>query len=402
MSRRANDKPTSPSVVVLANTLRERVLTGEYRENSWLPTERELAEEFGVSRTIVRYAIEELERQGLVVRSPRCRPVVKRNAQFPSATEGRRLTLGLWLWPSATFPGASAILQGIYKFLDANRYRLVIESPVDTDWRAVVHSEARFLERITQDRDVVGAILWYLGGEANLPALQNVRAAGIPLVFLDRRPPEGFPADFVGVDNRHAAAQIVHHLISRGHRHIAHITNVDNASTVHERLQGYQDALRAAGIPFRPELVLTETGSPEAGYQSVYESLAAQLLALPRPPTAVFCVNDVLALRLVDALRSRGVRVPEDIAIAGFDGLERWLPGTPFLTTANQPFERIGEWATRLILQRIEQGDKGTYQHVILEAPISIHASTRHPRREAETLSMQGGKSYETTRLHPD
>lgn len=385
MSRRATHKLVSPSVVVIANTLRERVLAGEYRDNGWLPTERELAEEFGVSRTIVRRAIEELERQGLVARSPRCRPVVKRNSVTPSAGETRRLTFGLWLWPSATFPGASAILRGIYKTLDANRYRLIVENPVDTDWRAVVHSEAQFLERITRDRDVTGAILWYLGGEANLPVLQSVRAAGIPLVFVDRRPPEGFPADYVGVDNRYAAAQIVHHLISKGHRHIAHITNVDNASTVHERLQGYRDALLEAGIPFRPELVLTETGSPEPGYQSVYDSLATQLMNLPGPPTAVFCVNDVLALQLIDALKVKGVRVPEDIAVAGFDGLERWLPGSPFLTTASQPFERIGEWAARLLLQRVEQGDKGAYQHILLEAPISIHASTRHTRREAES-----------------
>ncbi|GIV16057.1 MAG: LacI family transcriptional regulator [Armatimonadota bacterium] len=386
MSRRASHKLVSPSVVVIANTLRERVLAGEYKDNGWLPTERHLAQEFGVSRTIVRRAIEELERQGLVVRSPRCRPVVRRNAAGSPSTEARRVTFGLWLWPNATFPGASAILRGIYKTLDANHYRLIVESPVDTDWRAVVQSEAQFLERITRDKDVAGVILWYLGGEANLPALQNVRSAGIPLVFLDRRPPEGFPADYVGVDNRHAAMQLVQHLISKGHRHIAHITNVDNASTVYERLQGYRDALLEAGIPFHPELVLTDTGEPEADYHDVYETLAVRLLELPGPPTAVFCVHDVLALRLVDALRAKGVRVPEDIAVAGFDGLERWLPGSPFLTTANQPFERIGEWAARLLLQRIEQGNKGAYQHILLEAPISIHASTRHARREAEYL----------------
>lgn len=389
MSRRATHKLVSPSVVVIASTLRKRVLAGEYRDNGWLPTERELAEEFGVSRTIVRRAIEELERQGLVVRSPRCRPVVKRQTTAAPSTQARRLTLGLWLWPNATFPGASAILRGIYKTLDANRYRLIVESPVDTDWRAVVQSEAQFLERVTRDTDVAGVILWYLGGDANLPVLQHVRSAGIPLVFLDRRPPEGFLADYVGVDNRNAAAQLVRHLISKGHRTIAHITNVDNASTVHERLQGYKDALLEAGIPFRPELVLTDTGTAEPGYQDVYESLAAQLMNVPETPTAVFCVHDVLALRLIDALRARGVRVPEDVAVAGFDGLERWLPGAPSLTTANQPFERIGEWAARLLLQRMEEGDRGVYQHVLLEAPISIHASTRHARREAESHLFQ-------------
>ncbi len=394
MSNSSTRKVNSPSAIVVANALRERVLNGAYRDQSWLPTERELAEEFGVSRTIVRRAIEELERQNLVVRSPRCRPVVKRPTVGNVSTESRRLTLGLWIWPSATFPGASAILRGIYRTLDANRFRLIVESPVDIDWRSVVHSEAQFLQRITRDNDVAGALLWYLGGEANLPVLQEVRSAGIPLVFLDRLPPAGFPADYVGVDNRHAAYQLVRHLISRGHRIIAHITNVDNASTVHERLQGYRDALLEADIPFRPELVLTETVAPEAGYRDVHEALADQLLHLPEKPTAVFCVNDVLALRLVDALRNRGVRVPDDMAVAGFDGLERWLPGTPFLTTANQPFERIGEWAARLLLRRLESGDKAPYQQVLLEAPISIHASTRHPRREAEN-------PFQVRRDHP-
>lgn len=395
MNRNVGRVQQSPSVTVVVSTLRERVLSGEYRDQSWLPTERELAEEFGVSRTIIRRAIEELEREQLVVRSPRCRPVVNRKVTLLFNEGARRLTLGLWLWPSATFPGVSSILRGIYKTLDANRYRLVVESPVDVDWQTVVRGEAQFLDRITQDKDVAGVILWYLGGEANLPALQRVRTAGIPLVFLDRKPPEGFPADYVGVDNRHAAKQVVQHLISRGHRHIVHITNVDNASTVHERLQGYRDALIEAGLPFLPEMILTETAFPETGHHSVYETLADQLMQLPGPPTAVFCVNDILALRLIDALRARGVRVPEDIAVAGFDGLERWLPGSPFLTTANQPFERLGEWAAKLLLQRIEEGDRGVYQHVLLEAPISIHASTRHPRRggEQETPCHRGGST---------
>ncbi|MGQ9879801.1 MAG: GntR family transcriptional regulator [Armatimonadota bacterium] len=180
---------TSPSAVVVANTLRERVLNGEYRDGSWLPTERELAEEFGVSRTIIRWANEDLERQNLVVRSPRCRPIVRRPNASSVQRDTKRLTLGLWIWPSATFPGAAAILRGIYKTLDADCYRLIVESPVDTDWRLVVHSESQFLERITRDGDIAGVFLWYLGGEASLSMLQHVRSAGIPLVFLDRLPP---------------------------------------------------------------------------------------------------------------------------------------------------------------------------------------------------------------------
>lgn len=385
MVKRFKHSPSSPTAILVTNALRERVLSGDYGTHGRLPTERQLAEEFGVSRTIIRKAIEELEQQNLVIRSPRCRPIIRRTLQPEHNQQATRMTLGLWLWPSATSPGASAILRGIYRTLDANRYRLIVESPVEVNWQTVVNSEAQFLHRITCDRDVAGVLLWYLGGKANLPILQQVRAAGIPLVFLDRRPPEGFLADYIGVDNRHAARQIARHLISRGHQNIVHITNVDNASTVHERLLGYRDALLEAGIPFRPDLVLTETAAPEDGYRNVHEALVEHLMQLPGPPTAVFCVNDVLAFRLIDALKARGVRVPEDIAVAGFDGLERWLPGSPFLTTANQPFERIGEWAAQLLLQRIEFGENGVFQQILLEAPLSIHASTRHPRKEAET-----------------
>jgi DNA-binding LacI/PurR family transcriptional regulator len=70
------------------------------------------------------------------------------------------------------------------------------------------------------------------------------------------------------------------------------------------------------------------------------------------------------------------VRIPEEIAVAGFDGIERWMPGSPFLTTALQPFERLGGRAVDLLLQRIETGPAAAYQHILLDAPISIHGST--------------------------
>jgi len=79
MSKSVRQPFVSPSVILIVNALRERVLSGEYKDQGWLPTERKLAEEFGVSRTIIRRAIEERERQNLVVRSPRCRPVVRRD-----------------------------------------------------------------------------------------------------------------------------------------------------------------------------------------------------------------------------------------------------------------------------------------------------------------------------------
>jgi len=314
------------------------------------------------------------------VRSPRCRTIVQSvpDADLPpkEARETKRRNLGLWIWPGPSDPAAASLVQGIYRSLDHTAFRVVVGSAVGNDWQAVIASEARFLESMAEDQDIAGILLWYLGGDYNLPPLLHVRAANIPMVFLDRRPPEGFDADFVGVDNEYSAEQIVKHLISRGHRRIAHITNMDHVSTVSERLAGYRRALAAAELPFRSELVLRETVSRSGNPAEVFEGLADNLLGLPNPPTAVFAVNDQLALHLMAALRARSVRIPEEIAVAGFDGIERWMPGSPFLTTALQPFERLGGRAVDLLLQRIETGPAAAYQHILLDAPISIHGST--------------------------
>ncbi len=368
-------KISATSMVV--EQLRRGVLTGRYQEGSWLPPERELAAEYGVSRSIIRRAIDILARENLVVRSPRCRPMVRRTRNRRAIRhDTRRRTLQLLLWPVSVFAGSAAILRGIYQALDHTSYRLIVESPRSAGWKQIVQDEAVLLQQVIEEPDVAGVIVWYMGGEQNLPVLRRVREAGIPIVFIDRLPPRAFPADFVGVDNRYAAEQIVKHLIELGHRHIAHITNMDQASTVLHRREGYRNALQKAGIAFRPEYELVDTSSTEEQRLQNSWYIAEEILNLPGPPTAVFAVNDSTALNIVHALREKGVRIPEDVSVCGFDGLERWMPGPRFLTTADQPFERIGEAAARLLLERISDDMDNVYQHLIYEAPLSVHGSS--------------------------
>jgi len=382
----------SPKALAIADSLTERIVTGRYANDSWFPTERELVEEFGVSRTVIRGAVEALEHRGLILRSPRCRTLVQKSMSptFPPMAMARR-TLGLWIWPSSGDPTAYELVSGIYQSLDHNAFRLVVGNACGDNWGEVLRSEMDFLERIASDQDIAGVILWHLGGEKNLPALNALRAANIPLIFIDRCPPQGFDADFVGVDNEHAAETIVRHLIALGHRQIAHITNMDQASTVSERMRGYRRALEAAGLPFRPELVVMqrEPKLPDETQEEVFGRMAADLLSLPNPATAVFGVNDVVALRLIEALRAGGLNVPQAISVAGFDGIERWHSGKLFLTTANQPFERIGRRAVDLLLHRLDSGSSAPYRQVFLEAPLSIHNSTGMP-----SVGIQSLKSF--------
>jgi LacI family transcriptional regulator len=367
----------SPSIRYIAATLEARIRSGEYAGGRWLPAERALAAEFQVSRATLRLALQELEQRELVVRSAGCRPLVVggRGAGVSSNSTARR-SLGLWISGDPSDMGGTITARGVQQALDPDAFRLVTANPSGETQEEVFASEAQALLRMARDEDIGGILLWYLGGSANRPALEELRRAGVPLVFVDRAPPDGFEADFVGVDNTEAAEQVVRHLLSRGHRSIAHLTNRDRASTVAERLDGYRRAIEAAEIPYRPELVLEAPFmETEAGPQERVEQLAECLLGLPNRPTAVFTVNDYSALWLIAALRERGLRVPEDMAVAGFDDVERWAPGHSFLTTIRQPFERMGAQAVKLLLRRLEE-PAGPYRHIVLDAPLVVRGST--------------------------
>lgn len=374
----------SPTVAHILEILKSRIESGEFRSGQRLPAERALAVHFQVSRTTVRQALDTLEQQGYLVRVNGCRPIVaaangdNRRVE-PVPTGAAKRNIALWITGEPNDVGAYSTLQGIQRGLDPDQYRLVMANPRGETLSESIREEAAFLDRLAEDRDISGVILWYLGGEANRAGLERLRSIGRPMVFLDRRPPAHFGADFVGIDNRYAASQVVRHLLARGHRRIAHITNKETACTVADRLRGYLDSLLEAGIDYDPDLVLS--GPFQEPEETMHSAMLAQLRGLANPPTAVFAVNDYSALCLAASAMAAGLRIPEDLEIAGFDDLERWRPGPAMLTTISQPFERMGMQAARLLLGRLDlldgqDGDE-SYTNVIMDAPLV----ERTPRR---------------------
>jgi DNA-binding LacI/PurR family transcriptional regulator len=376
------DNSLKPSYVEqIVSTLEEKIRAGRYRDSYWLPTERALAEEFRVSRTRVRQALAELERRNLVIREAGCRTAIRREVDTTALTPGKtRRSLGLWIPNEPLYSGAQMVARGVQRSLDARAYRLVFASPCGSTREEDIQWEAEALSQMAQEEDIAGLILWYNGGSHNLPHLRALRAANIPVVFVDRLPPPEFDADYVGIDNKSAAQEVVEHLLAQGHRRIAHVTNAEPVSSVYDRLEGYRQALEEAKLPFRPEYVLSGEvqGLSEEALDA--EELAEHLLTLPERPTAVFAVTDYIALTLVAALQARGASVPGDIAVVGFDDLERWGLRKPFLTTVRQPFERIGKEAVKLLDERIQGGATLTYRHRLLDAPLIPRESTRGNR----------------------
>lgn len=372
-----SENPTvSPTVSRIVTVLKERVQSGLYKEGEWLPTERDLAQDFRVSRILIRAAVKELERYGYLLCTPHRRPMVKSLSVVRQAKTVVRRNMAISIWPHPSWPPSGMIIQGMQEAL-GSEFRLILGSPASGNLQEAEASEARFLTQIHHDQDVEGIILSYMGGSRNLPQLELLRAANIPLIFLDHLPPRGFEADYVGVDNRQGAEQAVKYLLSLGHRRIAHVSNYDSLSTVAERLAGYRRALESAHIAFDPELVQRDPGPPGDNPEVGCEELVARLIEQPNPPTAIFAVHDVIALRVIAALRGRGLRVPEDMSVIGFDGIERWMPTNPFLTTLYQPLERLGARAVELLRARIQQGPTTTYKHTILDVSLAVHRSTR-------------------------
>lgn len=311
---------------------------------------------------------------GLVQARPRCRPVVAPNQNGPKPS---RPLLAVWIWPSIGDYAAARIFKGIQETDLGREARLVVGHAVGSDWKSRFESEDRFLRSVARDRDHVGAIVWLLGHQRSIPALRALRAIGSPVVFVDRLPPRGFAADYVGTNNESAAATGVRHLLRLGHRRIALITNIDEASSVNERERGYRTALASAGIRVDESLILLDSDDEPQGVETAID----QLLASNEPPTAIFCVNDRLALQAYDTLQKRGIGIPAEMSVLGFDGMLRWLPGGGHLTTLVQDFERMGQLAAELVLERIQFGPPEAYRHVLLDAPLHLGGSTSAPSR---------------------
>ncbi len=186
----------------------------------------------------------------------------------------------------------------------------------------------------------------YRGDGRHFDAL---RQSGTAVILIDTTV-EDYSFDVVVVDNRAGALKAVRHLIDLGHRRIATITGKLMVTTALQRLEGYKDALRFAGLPIDEELVKDGRYEEEAAYRATRE-----LLDLHERPTALFVANEPMTIGALCALKERGVRVPEDMALISFDETP-WSPYVdPPLTTVAQPTYALGREAVRLLIRRLNE-----------------------------------------------
>ncbi len=197
-------------------------------------------------------------------------------------------------------------------------------------------------------------------------------AGGIPVVLLGEHVAGG-PHDHVGIDNVAAARDATAHLIELGRRRIAAIGHQGKSAgeTGQLRSAGYREALRAAGLPVRTSLIV-----PTASFHRGSGAAAMErLLRLPSPPDAVFCYNDLLAIGAMRTILSSGLRIPQDIAVVGFDDIEDARYTFPSLTTISPDKEDIARLAVARLFGRLN-GDKATPASRRVEYRLVIREST--------------------------
>ena len=368
-----------PAFMYVSKILQDRIEEGNYAPGEWLPTERDLATEMNISRPVVRSAIRHLQDKGVITQQgPGHRQQVRIFDKPPlaevSSAVGR--TVVAIMSQSIELASAHSILRGINAELRTREtpYQLAV---YDTEPKMLHHTESEseqsweriYLERINRD-GAAGVILYHVSGPHTIPLLRSIQQKGIPLVLIDRYPYE-LECDFVGVDNYGATKVAVEHLIGLGHQRIGYILQEEQVSSVQERLRGYRDALEICGLSYVAEL--TVSARPTA-------SLALdQLLSLPKPPTALVAVNDFAAFAIIQEANKRGIHVPKDLSVVGFDNSEAYTPRPGILTTIRQPFEEIGRRAVELVLARQSPPrtpSERAYRHVVLPGTLVVREST--------------------------
>jgi LacI family transcriptional regulator len=195
-----------------------------------------------------------------------------------------------------------------------------------------------------------------------------------PFVLIDHQG-TGRDCPAVGATNWQGAYNATEYLIKIGHTRIGFITGSMDLGCAVDRLDGYRSALRTNHISDKPELIYEGTFLQSDGFAG-----AAALLNLAEPPTAIFASNDVMAMGVMDAVRDRELRIPDDISIIGFDDIPQASLIRPALTTVSQPLEKMGRVAAQMLLDLLKDSEKRA-DRIELPTQLIIRDSCSSPRK---------------------
>ncbi|WP_315926911.1 LacI family DNA-binding transcriptional regulator [Mesorhizobium sp. SP-1A] len=286
----------------------------------------------------------------------------KRNAIARSLKIGTTRTIGLTV-PHITNPFFTDVVSVIQQAFDRAGYAVML-CCTDEDL-----SNQDDQIRLLLDRMVDGLIVARVGEGAFLKEV--VERTSVPVVLLDRVC-EGVDTDSVVLDNRQAVFDAISYLLSLGHRRIGYISGPFGISPMQERMAGYGDALREAGLAVDESLVRFGNFHEADGYNATM-----QLLSRHDRPSAIFSANNPMVVGAMKAIRDIGLACPQDVSVACFDDFPWADVFSPQLTTVAQPVQAIGEQAANLLLNRLHGNRETPPRKLVLKGRLMVRNSCR-------------------------
>jgi LacI family transcriptional regulator len=264
------------------------------------------------------------------------------------------------------------VMRGVEEVAQQNGYLLVVCNSAEDPKK-----EQQYIDVLASE-PVAGVVI--VPTHERMQGLDTLLARNIPVVAIDRRI-RNRTIDAVLIDNVIAAKEAVSHLIANGYRRIGIIGGPRSTTTGSERLLGYRQALQEAGIPLDPQLEQQGPYHEETGQRGVNA-----LLDLDPPIEALFTGNNRLTVGALRALYARHLRVPGDVALAGFDEVGWAVPDLVSVTAVKQPSYELGKTAAIRLLQRLQHPDSSR-QEIILQHQLLIRESSR-PRTAANEPTL--------------
>jgi LacI family transcriptional regulator len=212
-------------------------------------------------------------------------------------------------------------------------------------------------------------------GQPEDKLIDHLLHSNLPAVLIGR-PFEPSGVNYIDVDNISAAEKAIYHLIRLGYKRIATITGSQGSAVTNDRLEGYRKALRNSQIPVDESLIAVGDFTEASGYIAMKNLLAHK-------PQAVFASSDIMAAGAIRAAYEAGLKVPDDLAVIGFDDIPVTTLSNIQLTTVRQPIQQLGTKAVELLINIIENGSKPA-RHVILDTELIIRDSCGAKRSESE------------------
>jgi len=263
-----------------------------------------------------------------------------------------------------TNPFFAKMANTVEDYAHQNGYNLILYNT-----HSDLEREKNYLQIATQ-RWIDG--LLFVSTKDTIYGLDALRATGIPVVAVDRIP-DDYDGPWVILDNLKTGSLVAEHLLSFGHRHFAHISGPMDLRLSRERLKGFQDVIVAHGLQPGPWIAGDDSWSCESGYAAMQKLLEAR----PRP-TAVFASNDRLAIGAMRAIAEAGLRIPDDISIAGVDDIEFAAYQSPPLTTVRQSLIDVATQGIKILLDLLK-GKTPAQPQVVFEPMLVVRSSTDKP-----------------------